>query len=84
MPDLVSELLSMAEAEQALAAEAEQALAVEVEQALAVEDVALEHSLVMCPVLLQKRQRFCSKQRCCSACMSLLSFLSFKDVIKLF
>ena len=60
--DLVLELLSMVEAE----------------QALVVEDIALEHSLVMCPVLLQNRQRFCLKQCCRSACMSLLSFLSFE------
>ena len=63
MPDLASELLSVAEAE----------------WALAVEDVALEHSLAMCLVLLQKRQRFCSKWRCCSACVSLLSFPSFEE-----
>ena len=63
VPDLVSELLSVAEAEWALAAV----------------EVALEHSLVMCPVLPQNRQRFCSKQRCRSACMSLPSFLSFKE-----
>ena len=29
--------------------------------ALAAEDVALEHSLAICPVLPQKRQRCCSK-----------------------
>ena len=46
MPDLALELLSVAV----------------VEQALAVEEVALEHSLLMCPVLLQNRQRFCLKQ----------------------
>ena len=63
MPDLASELLSVAEAE----------------QALAVAEVALEHSLVVCPVLLQNRQRFCLKRRCRSACMSLLSFLSFEE-----
>ena len=63
MPDLASEFLSMAEAEQALAAE----------------EVTLEHSLAMCPVLLQNRQRFCSKQHCRSACMSLLSFPSFEE-----
>ena len=61
MPDLVSELLSMAE------------------WALVAEDVTLEYSLVMCPVLLQNRQRFCSKQHCHSACMSLPSFLSFEE-----
>ena len=61
--DLASELLSMAE----------------VEQALAAEDVTLEHSLAMCPVLLQNRQRFCSKQHCHSACVSLPSFPSFKE-----
>ena len=63
MPDLASELLSMAE----------------VEQALAAAEVALEHSLAMCPVLLQNRQRFFSKGRCRSACMSLPSFLSFEE-----
>ena len=63
VPDLVSELLSM----------------VEVEQALVVAEVALEHSLAMCPVLLQNKQRFCSKQHCHSACMSLPSFPSFED-----
>ena len=63
MPDLVLELLSVAEAE----------------QVLAVAEVALEHSLAMCPVLLHNRQRFCSKGRCRSACMSLPSFLSFEE-----
>ena len=63
MPDLVSELLSMVEAERALVAA----------------EVALEHSLVMCPVLLQNRQRFCSKRRCRSACVSLLSFPGFEE-----
>ena len=63
MPDLVSELLSVVEAE----------------QALAVAEVTLEHSLVMCPVLLQNRQRFCSKQCCRSACVSLPSFPSFEE-----
>ena len=63
VPDLVSELLSM----------------VEVEQALAVEGVTLKHSLVMCPVLPQNRQRFCSKWHCHSACMSLPSFPSFEE-----
>ena len=63
MPDLALELLSMAEAE----------------QALVVAKVALEHSLVMCPVLPQNRQRFCLKWRCRSACVSLLSFLSFEE-----
>ena len=63
MPDLASELLSMAEAE----------------QALVVAEVALEHSLAMCPVLPQNRQRFCSKQCCHSACVSLPSFLSFEE-----
>ena len=63
MPDLALELLSMVEAERALAAE----------------DVALEHSLAMCPVLLQNRQRFCLKQRCRSACVSLPSFPSFEE-----
>ena len=43
--DLVLELLSMAE----------------VEWALAAAEVALEHSLAMCPVLPQNRQRFCYK-----------------------
>ena len=52
---------------------------VEVEWALAVEDVALEHSLAMCPVLPQNRQRFYSKWHCHSACVSLLSFLSFEE-----
>ena len=42
-------------------------------------EVALEHSLVMCPVLLQNRQRFCSKRHCRSACVSLLSFPSFEE-----
>ena len=51
----------------------------EVERALAVVEVTLEHSLVMCPVLPQNRQRFCSKWRCCSACVSLPSFLSFEE-----
>ena len=51
----------------------------EAEWALVAEDVALEHSLAMCPVLLQNRQRFCSKWRCRSVCMSLLSFPSFED-----
>ena len=51
----------------------------EVERALVAADVALEHSLVMCPVLLQNRQRFCSKWRCRSACVSLLSLLSFEE-----
>ena len=37
---------------------------VEVERALAAEDVTLEHSLMMCPILPQNRQRFCSKQLC--------------------
>ena len=51
----------------------------EVEQALAVAEVALEHSLAMCPVLPQNRQRFCLKRRCRSACVSLLSFPSFEE-----
>ena len=63
MPDLASELLSMVEAEWALAAA----------------EVVLEHSLAMCPVLLQNRQRFCLKQCCHSACMSLPSFPSFEE-----
>ena len=63
MPDLALELLSVAE----------------VERALAAAEVALEHSLAMCPVLPQNRQRFCSKQCCCSACVSLPSFLSFEE-----
>ena len=63
VPDLVLEFLSVAEAEQALAAE----------------EVALEHSFVMCPVLLQKRQRFCLKQCCRSACVSLPPFPSFEE-----
>ena len=63
MPDLAWEFLSMAE----------------VEQALVAEDITLEHSLVMCPVLPQNRQRFCSKWHCCSACVSLPSFLSFEE-----
>ena len=63
MPDLVSELLSVAE----------------VEWALAAVEVALEHSLAMCPVLPQNRQRFCSKWRCRSACVSLPSFPSFEE-----
>ena len=63
MPDLASEFLSVAEAEWALAAV----------------EVALEHSLAMCPVLPQNKQRFCSKQHCCSACVSLPSFLSFEE-----
>ena len=63
MPDLASELLSVAEAEWALVAE----------------DIALEHSLAMCPVLPQNRQRFCLKTCCRSACVSLLSFPSFEE-----
>ena len=63
VPDLASELLSVAEAEWALAAA----------------EVALERSLVMCPVLLQNRQRFCLKWHCHSACVSLPSFLSFEE-----
>ena len=63
MLDLVSELLSV----------------VEVEWALVAAEVALEHSLVMCPVLPQNRQRFCSKRRCHSACVSLPSFPSFEE-----
>ena len=51
----------------------------EAEQALAAAEVALEHSLAMCPVLLQNRQRFCSKQHCHSACVSLPSFPSFEE-----
>ena len=52
---------------------------VEAEWALAVVEVTLEHSLVMCLVLLQNRQRFCSNRCCRSACMSLPSFPSFKE-----
>ena len=63
VPDLASELLSVVEAE----------------QALVVEDVTLEHSLAMCPVLPQNRQRFCSKWYCHSACVSLPSFPSFEE-----
>ena len=63
MLDLASELLSVAEEE----------------QALAVAEVTLEHSLAMCPVLLQNRQRFCLKWHCHSACVSLLSFPSFEE-----
>ena len=63
MPDLALELLSVVEAERALVAV----------------EVALEHSLAMCPVLPQNRQRFCLKRRCCSACMSLPSFPSFEE-----
>ena len=63
MPDLASELLSVAEAERALVAA----------------EVTLEHSLAMCPVLLQNRQRFCLKWRCRSACVSLPSFLSSEE-----
>ena len=51
----------------------------EAEWALVAEDVTLEHSLAMCPVLPQNRQRFCSKQRCFSACVSLPSFPSFEE-----
>ena len=65
--DLASEFLSM----------------VEVEQALVVEEIALEHSLAMCPVLPQNRQRFCLKQCCCSACVSLPSFPSFEKRLEL-
>ena len=63
MLDLASELLSMAEAE----------------RALAVAEVALEHSLAMCPVLPQNRQRFCLKRCCHSTCVSLPSFPSFEE-----
>ena len=63
MPDLALELLSVVEAEWALAAV----------------EVTLEHSLAMCPVLPQNRQRFCLKRRCRSACMSLPSFPSFEE-----
>ena len=47
--------------------------------ALAAEDVALAHSLVMCLVLLQKRQRHCLKQHLCS---SLVSFLSLPSLLE--
>ena len=67
VPDLALESLSVAEAEQALAAE----------------EVTLEHSLAMCPVLLQSRQRFCLKQHCRSACVSLPSFPSFEERLDL-
>ena len=51
----------------------------EVEWALVAEDIALEHSLAMCPVLPQNRQRFCLKWHCRSACVSLPSFPSFEE-----
>ena len=63
VPDLASEFLSMAE----------------VERALEAEEVALKHSLAMCPVLPQNRQRFCLKWCCRSACVSLPSFPSFEE-----
>ena len=63
VPDLASEFLFVVEAEWALVAE----------------EVTLEHSLAMCPVLLQNRPRFCLKWCCHSACMSLLSFPSFEE-----
>ena len=44
--------------------------------ALAAEDVALEHSLAMCPVFPQKRQRCCSKHHLCSSLVSLSSLPS--------
>jgi len=47
--------------------------------ALAVEDVALAHSLAMCPVLLQKRQRHCSKRHLRSSLVSLLSLPSLVE-----
>ena len=46
---------------------------------LEVEDVALEHSLAICPVLLQKRQRPCLKQYLCSSLVSLPSFPSLEE-----
>ena len=48
VPDLVLEFLSMAVAE----------------WALVTEEVTLEHSLVMCLVLPQNRQRFCKGNPC--------------------
>ena len=47
--------------------------------ALSAEDVALEHSLVSCPVLPQKRQRCCLKGHLCSSLVSLLSLLSLEE-----
>ena len=44
--------------------------------ALAAEEVALAHSLAMCPVLPQKRQSRCSKRRLCSSLVSLPSLPS--------
>ena len=63
MPDLALKLLSMVVAEQALVAE---------------ED-AFEHSLAMCLVFLQKRQRYCLKWHCHSCCVSLLSLPSLEE-----
>ena len=37
------------------------------EQTLEVEEDTFKHSFAICPVCLQKRQRFCSKQ-CCDSC----------------
>ena len=47
--------------------------------ALVAEDVALEHSLAMCPVLPQKRQRCWLKQCLCSSLVSLLSLPSLVE-----
>ena len=47
--------------------------------ALAVEDMALEHSLAMCPVLPQKRQRHWLKQCLHSSLVSLLSLPSLVE-----
>jgi len=47
--------------------------------ALAVEDMALEHSLAMCPVLPQKRQRHWLKRCLCSSLVSLPSFPSLVE-----
>ena len=43
--------------------------------ALAAEEVALAHSLAMCPVLPQKRQSHCSKRRLRSSLVSLPSLV---------
>ena len=64
--DLVSEVLSEV-----------LAFGVEVALALAAEDVALEHSLAVCLVHPQKRQRFWSKHLLHSSCMSLPSLPNF-------
>ena len=63
VPDLALKLLFMVVAEQALAAE---------------EDI-FGHSLVMCLVFPQKRQRFCLKQCCHSCCVSLPSLPSLEE-----